>query len=477
MLVVRALDVGDVIDVGDVDGFAQLLLETPGDAPHLAHHPSRRAQRFGQVLGAEDEEGHHEDHEHLGYPDVEHRALFGADRPADGSCPSHMPGRAREFWQAPHGGRAMATHEIRIDRSVPLTGEPGSGHNRWHPDIPPLVTCQPGDEVVMETRDAFDHQFTPDSTADDIRTVDLDVVHPLTGPVAVEGAQPGDLLVVEVLEVTPRPFAYTVQVPGFGFLRDEFPEPFFVRWEIADGAATSDDLPGVRVPGAPFMGVAGLAPSHDLLRQITAREQALLDREGFVLPPDASGAVPTDRAIAGEALRTIPPRETGGNTDIKHLSAGARIYFPVWTEGALFSAGDAHFAQGDCEVCGTAIEMDATLRVRFDLRAGVAAERGIRDLQFERDSYVVAPEIQAPRRFFATTGLSVDRDGVNHAEDVTVAARNALLNMIDHLGAEYGYSRQQAYAICSVAVDLKISEMVDVPNFIVSAFLPLDILT
>jgi formamidase len=147
----------------------------------------------------------------------------------------------------------------------------------------------------------------------------------------------------------------------------------------------------------------------------------------------------------------------------------------VWVEGGLFSAGDAHFAQGDCETCGTAIEMNATLRVRFDIRKGQAAERGIRDLQFERDDYVVPPEYQAPRRFFATTGISVRRDGRNEPEDVTVAARNALLNMIDHLVAEYGYTPQQAYALCSVAVDLRISELPDVPNMVVTAILPLDI--
>jgi formamidase len=224
------------------------------------------------------------------------------------------------------------------------------------------------------------------------------------------------------------------------------------------------------------MGTIGLAPSRELLQRITAREQELLGRGGFVLPPDPAGAVPTDERIAREALRTIPPRETAGNVDIKQLAAGARLLMPVWTEGALFSAGDAHYAQGDCETCGTAIEMSSTLRVRFDVRKGAAAQRGIRDLQFERDDYFVAPEYSAPRRFFATTGLSVDRTGRNQSEDLTLAARNALLNMIDHLTAEYGYSRQQAYAICSVCVDLKVSELVDVPNFVVSALLPLDVI-
>lgn len=369
----------------------------------------------------------------------------------------------------------MATHEIRVDYSRPLTAEPEKGHNRWHPDIPPVVRCEPGDEVILETRDAFDLQITKDSTAEDVAKADLSVVHPLTGPVYVEGAEPGDLLVAEILEVRAPDWGFTVEVPGFGFLRDEFPEPFVTIWELAEGWATSRDFPGVRIPGAPFMGTIGLAPSRELMERIVARERETLERGGFVLPPDPAGAVPSDPAIAREALRTIPPRENVGNVDIKQLAAGTRLLMPVWVEGGLFSAGDAHFAQGDCETCGTAIEMNATLRVRFDLRKGVARERGIRDLQFERDDYLVPPEYQAPRRFFATTGISVRKDGRNESEDVTVAARNALLNMIDHLVAEYGYSRQQAYALCSVAVDLKVSEVVDVPNFVVSAFLPLDI--
>ena len=369
----------------------------------------------------------------------------------------------------------MATHEIRIDSSLPLTAQPQTGHNRWHPDIPPLVRCQPGDEVVMETRDALDGPLNADSTIEDLGKVDLGVVHPLTGPVYVEGAEPGDVLVAEILEVIPPSFAFTVQLPGFGFLRDDFPDPYLVKWQLENEWATSDEIPGVRVPGAPFMGVMGLAPSRELMATITAREQELIGRGGMVLPPDPAGAVPDDPSIANEALRTIPPRENQGNLDIKQLCAGTRMFMPVWTEGALFSAGDAHFAQGDCETCGTAIEMAATLRVRFDLRKGEATERGTRDLRFERDDYVVSPEFQAPRRFFATTGISVTRDGRNESEDLTLAARNALLNMIDHLGHEHGYTRQQAYAICSVAVDLKVSELVDVPNFVVSAFLPLDI--
>ncbi len=368
----------------------------------------------------------------------------------------------------------MAVHEIRIDRSKTLLEEPATGHNRWHPDIPPVLRCDPGDEVVLETRDAFDGQMGPQATLDTVAAPNLNVVHPLTGPVYVQGTQPGDLLEVEILEVVPDRYAYTVQVPGFGFLRDVFGDPFMVRWEIGGGWATSADLPGVRIPAAPFMGTIGLSPGPESLARIAAREQAALDRGGFVLPPSPTDAVPSDPRIAAVALRTIPPREQAGNVDIKQLGAGTRLFIPVDAPGALFSAGDAHFAQGDCETCGTAIEMRATLRVRFAVHAGEALAKGIRDPRFSRTDYWVAPEYAAPRRFYATTGMSVGWDDEVHAEDATLAARNALLNMIDHLG-ERGWSRQQAYAICSVAVDLKISQLVDVPSFLVSAFLPEDI--
>jgi formamidase len=189
--------------------------------------------------------------------------------------------------------------------------------------------------------------------------------------------------------------------------------------------------------------------------------------------PSVAQAVPADERIAGEALRTIPPREFAGNVDVKHLTAGTRLLLPVWVEGALFSVGDVHFAQGDCETCGQAIEMMATVHVRFGLRKNAAGARGIRDLQYERDT--PGPEFATPRRYFATTGVCVDPDGTNRFEDLTLAARNAVRNMIDHLTATYGYSRQQAYALCSVAVDLKASQVVDIPNVLVSAFLPLDI--
>lgn len=370
----------------------------------------------------------------------------------------------------------MAEHEIRVAPEKPLAEQPGVGHNRWHPDLEPVLHCRPGDEVVMETLDALDGQAGPEATLEQLAAIDLGRVHPLTGPVHIDGAEPGDLLEVEVLEIQPDSYGFTAELPGFGFLHDQFPDPFIARWDIADGWATTPTVPGVRIPGAPFLGTMGVAPSHGLMRRATEREAAAVGQGGTALLPDPAGAVPASGPAAQEGLRTVPPRENGGNIDIKQLSAGSRVLFPVLVPGALFSAGDAHYAQGDCETCGTAIEMRSTAHLRFSLRKGEAHGRGITTPRFERDDYWVAPNYAAPRRFLATTGIPVTASGENRSEDLTEASRQALLAMIDLLG-ERGYSRQQAYAICSVAVDLKVSQIVDVPNVLVSAFLPLDIFT
>ena len=370
---------------------------------------------------------------------------------------------------------AGATHHVRIDRSKTLAEEPSTGHNRWHEAIPPVVTVAPGDRVILETRDALDGQVTAASTIESLATASFDPVHPLTGPVYVEGAEPGDLLEVRIEEIRPEPFGFTTIFPGFGFLRDVFLAPHIVRWRIADGWATSDDLPGVRIPGAPFMGVIGTAPSAELRATLTAREADVAGRGGIALPPDANGAVPTDPAIASTALRTIPPREIGGNLDVKQLTGGTTLLIPVYAPGALFSVGDAHFAQGDGEVCGTAVEMAGTFVGELHLRKGEAARRNIKSIQYSREEYVVDPRFQAPRRFYATTGLSIRDDGTQESEDATLASRNAILAMIDYLVEERKYTREQAYSICSVAVDLKVSAIVDLPNVTVSAVLPLDI--
>jgi formamidase len=369
-------------------------------------------------------------------------------------------------------------HVVSIDPSKPLGEEPGTGHNRWHEDIEPVVEVDPGDTVVYETRDAFDGQLNRESTAEDVGNLDLSGVHPLTGPVFVNGAEPGDLLEVKLVAVEADPWeqwGYTVEVPGFGFLRDVFPEPYIVHWRLhGNEYAESEQLPGVRIRCNPHPGVLGLAPSAELRQRATEREGALAERGGFTLLPDPGGAVPTDEAIASEGLRTIPPRETAGNIDIKQLSPGTTVLLPVYAEGALVSTGDVHYAQGDCEACGTAIEVRTRVRLRFGIRKGEAERRGIQDLQYFRDDYFTPPELAAPRRFFATTGIGVHKDGTNESEDLSLSAKNALLNMIEHLETR-GFGRQQAYALCSVAVDLRISQVVDVPNLLVSALLPLDI--
>lgn len=367
----------------------------------------------------------------------------------------------------------MTSHEIRLDTTKPLATQSDRGHNRWHPDVRPALRVRPGDEVVIDTLDAGDAQLDPAAGVEQLGSVSLNRVHPLTGPIAVEGAEPGDVLVVEVLDCAPAAWGYTLQIPGFGFLREQFPEPFLVRWELAGGRAVSVDLPGVAIPAEPFLGTFGVAPSAELLTRITRREAALLAAGGMALPPDPAEAVPADPTIARAGLRTMPPRENAGNIDIRQTGVGTRLLLPVWAPGALFSAGDGHFAQGEGEACGTAIEMAGSWRLRFDLRPGAAAESGQRRLRFERDRPGPAAAEAGP--YYATTGISVDSAGVNHGEDVTVAARDALREMIDHLVVERGFTRQQAYTLCSVAVQLRISALPDVPNVAVTALLPLGI--
>jgi formamidase len=364
----------------------------------------------------------------------------------------------------------MASLELTVDRSVPVREQPERCHTRWHPDIAPALRCNPGDEVILHTRDAVDGQLSMESTHEDLLRVDRSIVHPLTGPIHVQGAEPGDVLVVDLLEISTGSFGYTAQFPGFGFLRDEFPDPFLVRWEIAAGTATSPDLAGVHIPASPFMGTMGVAPSRELLARITERERDLASRgAGGVALPDPRGAVPEEPTIAREGLRTKPPRENAGNLDVKQMIAGTRVLFPVWTAGALFSAGDGHHAQGDGEACGTAIETEGSIHVRFDvIKGGAGAARDVRFSGPERAN-------PATGRFVATTGVSVYASGEGEAEDLNHAARSALSNMIDYLTADHGYGRREAYAICSVAVDLKVSELVDAPNFVVTAVLPLGI--
>jgi len=367
----------------------------------------------------------------------------------------------------------VATQHIRLDPHLPLFQQADKSHNRSHPDITPLVRIATGSVIELDTLDGLDGQITPHTKSDDLASIDLGRVHPMTGPVFVEGAEPGDLLAVKIETIATAERGFTCIMPGFGFLRDFFPKPFVAHWEMADGFARSKELPRVKIPGAPFMGVMGVAPSRELLQRIVAREAELVQRGGMVMPPDPAGALPAGGTIAAAAFRTIAPHENGGNMDIKQITAGSTLYLPVYVPGALFSVGDAHFAQGDGESCGTAIETTGTLIARFDLLKGEARRRKQTDPSYATE--VPRSEMAPPRRFYATTGICTRKDGRSESEDLTLAARNALVNMLGYLSDTYGYSPEQAYCLASVAVDLKVSQVVDVPNFIVSAFLPLDI--
>jgi formamidase len=365
--------------------------------------------------------------------------------------------------------------EIRIDRHKSLAEEPRLGHNRFHPDIEPVIAVEEGEEVVIETRDSVDGQLRPGTTEAAFATLDTTATHPLTGPVFVKGAEPGDALEVEFLEVIPQPVAWSACIPGLGFLRDVMAKPFLVHWRIEHGWATSEQIPGVRIPGAPFMGVSGVAPSAEKLKAWTEMEQRALDKGAFVLPPNPKGAVPGG-ACGAYGLRTNPPRENGGNFDVKQLTKGSKLILPVFKEGALFSTGDAHFAQGDGEVSVSAVEMSATVAVRFKLHKGLARTRKFLAPVFSHQRFFADPEIAVPQRFLGVMGFSNTPDGECVAENLTLACRNAVLNMIELL-QERGFTREQAYVICSVAVDLRISSVVNVPTYVVSALLPEAIFT
>ena len=350
---------------------------------------------------------------------------------------------------------------IEIDRSRRLDdGAPG-GHNRWHPDIPPVLAVDPGEVVTFELRDSRDRTITRASTHEDLLAIPA-LAHPLTGPLEVRGAEPGHVLEIEVLGYETDDFGWTAIWPGSGFLGDLFPRPFVARWELEGGLARSEDVPGVAVPAGVFAGVFGVAPSRELLERVLEREADLAGRGGdFELPSPERAAPPS----AADGLRTYPPRENGGNIDIRDLVAGSRLQLPVHAPGALLSIGDLHFAQGDGEVCISAIETGGSATVRVNLRREGWRPR--------------FPAWESPprpgRACFATTGIPLDDDGRNEQLDLNLATRRALLEMLEWLEQEHGMEREPAYVLMSAAVELRVSELVDKPNALVSAALPLDV--
>ena len=366
----------------------------------------------------------------------------------------------------------MNDFELRFDADLPLSAG-GLGHNRWHPDIPPVARVQAGQVVAFRTRDGSDGQISPATRGEDFMAIDTDAIHSLTGPFFIEGAEPGDQLRVEVLGIEPSLHGVTLVWPGsgFGLLPEDFEEPLIVHWEIRDGVARSPEMPGVVIEGRPFLGIMGVAPSHARMAEITARE-ARLAASGFaVLAPDPNAAAPSGGAPAAER----PPHgpAAGDRREYGHQATDGR---------------ERRHAPGRCS--GRAV-----LSRRLPLRAG--RRRGHRDgdrdhgngtpalrgreagaqrwqPRFPTFEYREQPARTA-RRYIATTGIPVDRDGQNGYLDLTMAAKEAVREMITCLHETRGLTRTQAYVLVSVAGDLRISECVDVPNALVSVHLPLDV--
>jgi formamidase len=364
--------------------------------------------------------------------------------------------------------------------------------NRYHPAIKPVARAQPGQLILFETRDALDSDLTVNSVGKDLGAVDLNLVHPITGPVYIEGAKRGDVLAVTLVDVDPDEYGYTTIVPGFGFLRDLYTEPFIANWKLNRMEAVSDQLPQVAIPMNGFMGTVGTMPGPGEVDAWVAREKQLGEAGGIALPPQPTGARPPqvcgpNGSHKDKCLRTIPPRENGGNMDIKQMVVGTTLLLPCYIDGCGLFVGDVHYAQGDGEVAGTAIEIGAKVTVRTEIRKGMLSMiRG--GPHFEGGSQIKKLE---PDMFYATVGYPLKKAGevppqhkyldsskivplTNLNEDLTVAARSSLIDMIDWLMKNKGMTREQAYVYTSVACDLRIGNVVDVPNYAVSTVCPLE---
>jgi acetamidase/formamidase len=312
----------------------------------------------------------------------------------------------------PAAGTQGRTHYFPSDRV----------HFTWDADNEPVLTVASGDTVVVHTRDVSDNQITPESTVDAIASLDWDRVYPLAGPIAVEGAQPGHTLGVEIVDLPPQGWGWTAILPGFGLLPDDFPDAYLKIFDLTGGDVTylRDDI---AIPIAPFLGTMGVCPAG-------ASQQAVM-----------------------------PPGTFGGNMDTRQLVRGTTLFLPVQVDGALFSRGDAHAAQGDGEVCVTGIESPMYAALRLTLHE----DRSIPAPQYSTAPGPLTPSVDGGG-FYGTTGVG---------PDLYIAAQEAVRAMIDHLAESYDLSREDAYVLSSLSVDLKISEIVDAGQYVVSAVLPL----
>jgi formamidase len=382
---------------------------------------------------------------------------------------------------------------FKVDLTKSMSEQELVGHNRWHPDIPAVVSVNPGDVFRIECKDWTDGQIKYNDDPSDIRDVKLTVVHVLSGPIHVNGAQPGDILVVDLLDIGPLPgdeWGFTGifdRNNGGGFLTDHFPNAAKAVWDIQGIYTSSRQIPGVRFAGISHPGLIGCAPSAELLAKWNTREKALVDKGGPPwkpqIPPLAALPNPENailgslkgadfERVAAEAARTVPPREHGGNCDIKNLSKGSRIYFPVYIDGAKLSMGDIHFSQGDGEIsfCG-AIEMAGYLDLHVDIIKGGVEKYGMINPIFK-------PGPVEPRysEYLVFEGISVDEfTGEQYYLDAHVSYRRACLNAIAYL-KKFGYTGEQAYLLLSCApVEGRVSGIVDIPNACCTLALPTEI--
>ncbi|KIJ62453.1 hypothetical protein HYDPIDRAFT_94414 [Hydnomerulius pinastri MD-312] len=310
----------------------------------------------------------------------------------------------------------------------------------WDKSIPPILTVSSGSTISFSCHDASNGQLNPSSTSASISSLKLELCDQVNGPIYVEGAQPGDTLQIDVLKVQTAEWGWTALIPGFGLLADEFPEPALKIWDLSEHESEGGQRyaylnkeKGIRVPLRPFAGEMGLA-----------------------------------RGEPG-AWSTIPPYVTGGNIDTKHLTEGSTLYLPVEAEGALFAIGDGHAAQGDggeCNIPRTAIETPMEVTVRLTVRK----DRPYTTTPHFSTTVKSTPSGAASssgEEYYCTTGVD---------SDIREATRSAVRNMIAYLVTEHGLERIEAYMLCSVAGDLRMHEVVDMPNYVIGMMMPKSVL-
>lgn len=384
---------------------------------------------------------------------------------------------------------------ISVDLNRPATDQEIPVHNRWHPDIPSVVSVRRGETFRVECVDWTGGQITNNDNADDVKNVDLTRIHYLSGPIEIEDARPGDILVVDILDVGPLSSAmwgFTGifdRNNGGGFLSDLYPSARKVIWDFQGIYATSRHIKNVRFAGLSHPGIIGCAPSSHLLSRWNKREDALQHQcihthnQATVLsnPPLEQGACLGQitmknnknqwKQIANEGARTIPSREHGGNMDIKNISRGSRIYLPVYVNGAKLSLGDIHFSQGDGEIsfCG-AIETSGYVDLHVDI-----LKDGMSRLSLTNPLIEPGPIEPHYSNYLTFHGISVDNNDKQYFLDATLAYRQACISTIKYL-TKFNYSEEQIYCLLSAApIQGRIGAIVDIPNACCSLSLPIDI--